>query len=1193
MLEHGGPSLAAPEARASGAARQCEQHPLVSCIMPTANRREFVALSLEYFLAQDYPNKELIVLDDGEDQVGDLFEGQQNVRYVWQPPGQSLGAKRNRLCELASGSVIAHWDDDDWQAPHRLSYQIGELVRTDMQMCGITDPLFYAPASRGAWRYQYPGGQRFWLAGSTLVYRRDYWEAHAFPSIDVGEDARFVWSGNQAEMHVLGDASFHVGIVHDTNASPKQTQGSRWQPIEADNIVQMMGADARHYEHRSDHVAEVGPARARKKALVAVAYGIGDALRATPLVRALKSLGYDVDFLVAPDFPETTSLFDGCDDIERVLHYDDFRSNGGRAPVPGIDGVMYDVAVLSHWAGVLRPRIKAQKILEISKQDWLAHGDSACFAIMAQKLGWSSDMPEAFAGASDRQFDIPPGTIALHPGCKRDWPWKKWHGFDELARKLPNVVVVGTASDLDNSDTYFKKPFDWPEHAQDYVGKLSIADTAALLSQCAALVSNDSGMMQLAVSLGVPTFGIFGITSPAREAIPQSNMHPITKGLSCEEACHRGSWGRRTCAHSLKCLRTLTADEVLKKIEPVIAPLTGGDSAEKPSIPTNEVDRSMKNQPLSLTYYGYVFDASGYGRAARDYIHALHAAGVKMSVVDLADRSKQINDPLVESLIGTPQDSDFHLFHGIPSQWSRLAFSRRNCIGMTVWETDTVPSQWQNPLNHTLDVWVPSNFNVDTFSNSLESTVFRLPHPMDTSFLNGAPKNGIDINARLGFGKDDFVFYSIFEWQDRKNPNGLLEAYFEAFPTDEGQVLVIKANPGAAPTAKRVLDEYRRRYGSDARVVIRCEALSDEEIQMLHRRGDCYVSLHYGEGWAYPLFDAASLGTPVIATRYSGPLDYLDTDYPGLVDCDPARVVQPYVYYNRLMRWATPRLDAAADRMRWVFENYDEARSHAKRHRRRIITEYSAERVGAAAKSRLLDLLCQTQRSRGIYLKRLELADVERPDAPIPGAWYDSDYFEHGLKSNWREGYSWQLYGNLFRDTAKMLTEMFAPAESFLDAGCAKGFLVRCLCESGKDCVGVDHSNWAIGQSDAETRPHLHEASVDKYAPDRRFDVLLALNLFESLSEKQILKFLRRARKWTDQAMFAVISTVENEEERARLDSDMDLSHVSLKSRAEWDELFRKAGWRQDALHQMAERTVQEHPLCKKMSWRVFVYSPV
>ena len=89
---------------------------------------------------------------------------------------------------------------------------------------------------------------------------------------------------------------------------------------------------------------------------------------------------------------------------------------------------------------------------------------------------------------------------------------KKWHGFDELARLLPEVAIVGTPSDLDNQATYFRRPFDWAPHARCYIGQLNLRDTAALLAQCAALVSNDSGMMHLGVAAGIPTFGIFGIT---------------------------------------------------------------------------------------------------------------------------------------------------------------------------------------------------------------------------------------------------------------------------------------------------------------------------------------------------------------------------------------------------------------------------------------------------------------------------------------------------------------------------------------------------------------------------------------------------------------------------------------------------------------------------------------------------------
>jgi hypothetical protein len=174
-------------------------------------------------------------------------------------------------------------------------------------------------------------------------------------------------------------------------------------------------------------------------------------------------------------------------------------------------------------------------------------------------LGWQGPLPEPFAMTSGRRFNLPEGTIALHPGCKIGWPWKKWHGFDELARLLPQVAVIGTAGDLDNRASYFARPFDWPGRAQDFVGKLSLGDTGALIGQCAALVSNDSGMMHLGVALGVPTFGIFGITSPQREAIPSRWMTPISKGLPCEAPCRQQAWGRRDCEHHLECLKIAAA----------------------------------------------------------------------------------------------------------------------------------------------------------------------------------------------------------------------------------------------------------------------------------------------------------------------------------------------------------------------------------------------------------------------------------------------------------------------------------------------------------------------------------------------------------------------------------------------------------------------------------------------------------
>jgi ADP-heptose:LPS heptosyltransferase len=141
------------------------------------------------------------------------------------------------------------------------------------------------------------------------------------------------------------------------------------------------------------------------------------------------------------------------------------------------------------------------------------------------------------------------------------------------------VVVVGTPSDGDNGRTYFARPFVWPAHARGYVGALDLADTAALLAECAALVSNDSGLMHVGAALGIPTFGVFGITSPAREAMDLPNMVPVTKGLACEPACRRGSWGRRDCALHLECLRTLTPGDVLDRMLDVVPDLLEEETA--------------------------------------------------------------------------------------------------------------------------------------------------------------------------------------------------------------------------------------------------------------------------------------------------------------------------------------------------------------------------------------------------------------------------------------------------------------------------------------------------------------------------------------------------------------------------------------------------------------------------------------
>jgi ADP-heptose:LPS heptosyltransferase/2-polyprenyl-3-methyl-5-hydroxy-6-metoxy-1,4-benzoquinol methylase len=1149
-------------------------HIVASCIMPTANRRHFVPEAIRMFLAQDYPDKELVIIDDGEDSIADLIPPRPELQYIRTRQRRSLGTKRNEACEAARGEIILHWDDDDWYAPTRVRYQVENLIATEADLNGLDRVFFLEPRAGQAWEYVYPAGAAPWVCGATLCYRREFWRTHPFPEINIGEDTRFVFGARGANLRVLPENRFFVGLVHGANTSPKRRRDARWQPRAFDSVRAITG-EAWPPEATAPPPRQA--ATAQPAALVTAASGIGDVLRVTPLIRVLRGLGYAVDVLLAPDCMEATDLLRCAPEISRLFQTADTTNSRIAYPVPELEDRHYAVATFTTWSAPLGQQVKADRLLCFPRAEWLAQGDIACVDRIARTLGWQGPLPPPFAMTSDRDFGLPSGTVALHPGCKPAWRWKKWHGFDALARRFAHVAVVGTAADLDNAGTYFDKPFVWPEHVRNYAGCLRLADTAALIRQCAALVSNDSGLMHLGVALGVPTFGIFGITSPARETIPSPHMVPVSKGLDCEPACRLRPWGRRDCEHHIECLKMLTPDDVAERVLEKLPNL----ASAPPAI-------LAKPQPaaIRLAYYAGVFDATGYGEAARAYIHALHEVGIRLAVVDTGARPAQVQDPLVASLLGTDADADFHLFHGVPPYWARMAYRLRNVIAMTVWETDTMPSAWRNPLTHAADVWLPSRFNVEAFAHGLGRQPFCLPHPLPARSPD--PRSTLD-PARLGIRPDDFVFYACFEWQDRKNPHGLIEAFLRAFPEEGDAVLLLKSSPGAAGSAQRALQDQRGRLGARGRIVLCCESWSNAEIEALHARGDCYVSLHKGEGWAYPLFEAAARGKPVVATAYSGPLDYLQPEHNWLVRANPAPVRQPYFYYSPSMKWAEPDLSHAAEGLRWINANRDAARAAAALTAKRLLTDYAPNRIGEAAKARLMELLAQTKPARATVVTQPDRNRLA-PKPPIAGDWYDADYFENGTKSNWKNGYTWPLFKGVFTDAVGYLAELFPEARSFLDIGCAKGFLVRALRERGLEAWGFDHSSWAIERAEEAARPYLQLADVDRVCFDRQFDVVAALSIFESLTEAQLRGFLPRLRTWARHALLAVIA--EPPASAVRPGGPGDLSQISSHERSWWLDRLREAGWQQDALHRCFERAAQAHRVPKRMGWSVYVVAP-
>src|SRR5436853_2478260 len=140
--------------------------PLVSCIMPTYYRLRFVPYAIDYFLRQNYKNKELIIVDDGNDKIKDLVPDHPLIRYYCLDKKITLGAKLNLACDYAQGEIIANWDDDDWYASTRLTYQADALKNENIEVCGINNLLYYDLINNIGYRYIYPADQRTWLLGS-------------------------------------------------------------------------------------------------------------------------------------------------------------------------------------------------------------------------------------------------------------------------------------------------------------------------------------------------------------------------------------------------------------------------------------------------------------------------------------------------------------------------------------------------------------------------------------------------------------------------------------------------------------------------------------------------------------------------------------------------------------------------------------------------------------------------------------------------------------------------------------------------------------------------------------------------------------------------------------------------------------------------------------------------------------------
>jgi glycosyltransferase involved in cell wall biosynthesis len=228
---------------------------LVTCIMPTFNRRAFVPQAIRCFLRQDYPNLELLVVDDGTDKIADCVPQNERIRYLHLDRKLTIGAKRNLACEQARGEFIVHWDDDDWYPTWRVSAQVKALTRQGADLSGTSRVYYYDVHKDETWQYRYQNSNSQWVAGNTLAYRKSFWARNNFPDVQVGEDSRFVWSSASKQIWDLNEPGLCVATAHPQNTSQKNTSGCYWHAEARETLLSLLGDDV--YFYRSALISEL------------------------------------------------------------------------------------------------------------------------------------------------------------------------------------------------------------------------------------------------------------------------------------------------------------------------------------------------------------------------------------------------------------------------------------------------------------------------------------------------------------------------------------------------------------------------------------------------------------------------------------------------------------------------------------------------------------------------------------------------------------------------------------------------------------------------------------------------------------------------------------------------------------------------------------------------------------------------
>ena len=362
---------------------------------------------------------------------------------------------------------------------------------------------------------------------------------------------------------------------------------------------------------------------------------------------------------------------------------------------------------------------------------------------------------------------------------------------------------------------------------------------------------------------------------------------------------------------------------------------------------------------------GFLRGELGIGESARLVVGALRSAGVACSTtsVDGLSLSRRAAPDVDAAGLGEVFDTtvicvNADLTPTVAASVPEL-LDRSYRIGMWYWEVEDFPASQHGGFAEVDEVWVATDFVRRAVEPHAPVPVRTLTPPLPQR----GPAPSLT-RADLGLPERPVFLFSFdfLSTAERKNPLGLVEAFTRAFSPGEGPVLVVKSINAHQRPAEA--ERLRLRAAEHPDVLLMEENLDAVARDALVALCDCYVSLHRSEGLGLTMAEAMAWGKPVIATAYSGNLQFMTDENSFLVPSTQAEIPDGADPYPAGGAWAEPDLDEAARLMRLVVEHPEVAAARGARAALDIATLHTAAVAGGAMRDRL-DELSAPRRARG------------------------------------------------------------------------------------------------------------------------------------------------------------------------------------------------------------------------------------